>query len=154
MGLTNVPLSAILAGIAQFAGSVVVFLFLVFWPGRTIACARSLALWSTGLFLSGFGTLLIALRGEIPDLLSIVAANYLVTLGAGLCCSGFAVFLGLRSHIWFFALLAFGWLVLCVYPDFYNSLVARVNYAQGALILSFLWLSWMAFRRNREKRLL
>lgn len=136
--------------IAQFAGSVVLFLFLVFWPGRTLACAKSLALWSSGLLLSGFGTFFLGQRGEIPDLLSIVAANFLVTLGIGLCCGGFAMFLGQRSRIWFFAMLAFVWLVLCAYPGFYESFIARMNYAQGALILSFSWVAWLAFKRNRE----
>jgi len=137
--------------VAEFAGSAILFLFYLFWPARTGACARSLALWSLGMFLAGFGTVLLAMRGTIPDLFSIVAANFLVILGTGMRRSGFAVFLGERSHVWVFAVLALSWLVFCSFPSFYDSFLSRVNYVQSVLILSGLWVVWMAFWQNREK---
>ena len=102
--------------VAEFVGSAILFLFYLFWPGRSGACARSLALWSAGMLLAGFGTVLLAMRGGIPDVLSIVAANFLVILGTGMRRSGFAVFLGRRSHVWVFAALALSWLVFCTFP--------------------------------------
>ena len=137
--------------IAEFAGSVILFLFYMFWPGRSVACSRSLALWSAGMFLAACGTVLLAFRGTIPDLFSIVAANFLVILGTGLRRSGFAVFLGRSGHVWVFATIAFAWLVLCQFPEFQDNFLTRVNYVQSVLILSGLWVVWMAFFENREK---
>jgi diguanylate cyclase (GGDEF)-like protein len=137
--------------IAEFAGSVILLVFYLFWPGRSVACARSLAFWSTGMFLAGCGTVLFALRGAVPDLLSIVAANFLLILGTGLRRSGVAVFLERNSHVWLFATVALGWIVLYQFPEFRDNLLARVNYVQSIMILSALWVVWMAFFENREK---
>lgn len=137
--------------IAEFAGSVILLVFYLFWPSRSMACSRSLALWSVGMFLAGCGTVLFALRGTAPDILSIVAANFLLILGTGIRRSGFAVFLGLRSHVWLFATIAFAWIVLYQFPEFRDNFIVRVNYVQSVMILSALWMVWMAFFENREK---
>jgi diguanylate cyclase (GGDEF)-like protein len=137
--------------IAEFAGSVILLVFYLFWPGRSVACARSLALWSAGMFLAGCGTVLFAIRGTVPDLLSIVAANFLLILGTGLRRSGVAVFLGRSSHVWLFTTIAFAWIVLYQFPEFRDNFLARVNYVQSVMILSALWVVWMAFFENREK---
>jgi len=137
--------------IAEFAGSVILLLFYLFWPTRNADSSRSLAMWSLGMFLAACGTLLIAMRGTIPDVFSIIAANFLIILGTGLRRSGFAVFLGLRGHVWLFSIVAVGWIVLCLFPPFLDSFVMRTNYVQGCLIVSGLWVVAMAFFENKER---
>lgn len=137
--------------IAEFAGSVILLLFYLFLPTRNADSRRSLAMWSLGMFLAACGTVLIAMRGTIPDALSIIAANFLIILGTGMRRSGFAVFLGLRGHVWLFAVMATAWLVLCTFPAFMDSFLMRLNYVQGILIISGLWVVGMAVFENREK---
>lgn len=137
--------------IAGFAGSAVLLLFSRLWPEKGVAATRSLAMWSAGMFLMACGTLLIALRGTVPDGLSIVAANFLLIMGMGLRRSGFAVFLGQRGHLWLFAVIGVAWLVMCFYPAVLDSFLFRVNYMQSVLILSGVWVVCMAFFENTEK---
>jgi diguanylate cyclase (GGDEF)-like protein len=137
--------------IAEFAGSVILFLFYLFWPSRNADSRRSLAMWSLGMFLAACGTVLIAMRGTIPDAFSIIAANFLILLGTGLRRSGLAVFLGLRGHFWIFAFVATGWLAMCLFPAFMDSFQMRTNYVQGTLIVSGLWVVGMAFLENRDR---
>ncbi|MCK7612073.1 GGDEF domain-containing protein [Roseibium sediminicola] len=137
--------------IAEFAGSVILLLFYLFWPSKNADSKRSLAMWSLGMFLAAWGTVLIALRGTIPDALSIIAANFLIILGTGMRRSGFAVFLGLRGHVWLFSIVATAWLVLCMVPEFMGSFLMRTNFVQGTLIVSGLWVVAMAFWENRER---
>lgn len=137
--------------IAEFAGSVILLLFYLFWPVKNDDSKRSLAMWSLGMFLAAWGTVLIALRGTIPDALSIIAANFLIILGTGMRRSGFAVFLGLRGHVWLFAIVAVAWLGLCLSPTFMDSFLMRTNFVQGTLIISGLWVVGMAFLENRDR---
>jgi len=137
--------------IAEFAGSLIFLLFYVFWPSKNADSKRSLAMWSLGMFMAACGTVLIALRGTIPDAFSIIAANFLIILGTGMRRSGFAVFLGLRGHFWLFSIVATAWLVLCTFPAFMDSFLIRTNFVQGALIVSGLWVAGMAFLENRER---
>ncbi|MEO9772775.1 GGDEF domain-containing protein [Roseibium sp.] len=137
--------------VAGFAGSAILLLFYRFWPVKSLAGSRSLALWAAGLFLAGCGTLLIGLRGTIPDGLSIIGANFLIILAIGLRRAGLAVLLGLRGHLWVFAIVATGWLVMCLFPPFLDSFLFRVNYVQSCLILGGLWMAAMVFFENTDK---
>jgi|GEM_PF-1432769 len=136
--------------IAEFAGCLILLLFLLFWKSRSPACTRSLVLWSSGMFLAGGGTLLIAMRGVIPDGFSIIAANTLIIMGTGLRRSGFAAFLGLRPFVKVTFAVAVLWLALCFYPPFRDDLLARVNFVQTYLILTCLSVVWMAFREQKN----
>lgn len=137
--------------VAELAGSAILLLFCLFWPSKGPNGARSLALWSAGLLLAGCGSGLLGMRGTIPDLLSVIASNFLIILGVGLRRAGFAAFLGQRGHIWVYTVVALGWMALCVFPGFGDNFLLRVNYATGVLILSDLWLVSMAFGQNRER---
>ncbi|POF27706.1 GGDEF domain-containing protein [Roseibium marinum] len=136
--------------VAKLAGSAILILFFLFWKACGPVCARSLAIWSCGMFLAGSGAFLIAMRGVVPDGFSILAANTLVILGTGLGRSGFATFLGARPAIWLNFVVAGVWVVLCFYPPFFESFLARVNFVQSYLILTCLSVVWIAFRRNRD----
>jgi diguanylate cyclase (GGDEF)-like protein len=137
--------------IAGFAGSAILLLVHFFWKTRSRACSQSLLLWSLGFFVTGNGTVLIGLRGSIPDEFSIVFANILIVLGTGLRRAGFATFLGRPRLLGLYVTMAGLWLVLCFYTPFLDSFLARVNFVQACLIGSSLWVIWMAFRQNPEK---
>lgn len=136
---------------AELAGSLTLVLFLLLWKQRSTRCTQSVTLWSVGMFLVSIGTLLIALRGTVSDQLSIVLANALVILGVGIRSCGFARFLGLPVPKWGFVCVAGLWMVLCLYPPFVGSLLARGNFVQTCLALTAFWVVWMAFFKNREK---
>lgn len=136
--------------IAGYAGSAILFAFQKVWKSRSRACSQSLFLWSAGLFVTGNGSVLIGLRGTIPDEFSIILANALIVLGTGLRRGGFAAFLGRPRFLGGYAAIALLWIALCFYPPFMNSFISRVNFMQVCLIGSCLWVIWMAFRQNPE----
>lgn len=136
--------------VALFAGSAVLIVFFVFWKARSPACARSLLLWSCGMFLAGTGAVLVGMRGVAPDSVSILVANTLLILGLGLGRSGFATFLGARPTIWLNFAVACLWIGLCFYPPFFESFPARANFVQSYLMLTCLSIVWMAFRQNKD----
>ena len=137
--------------VAEFAGSAILFLFYLFWKSSSQSFAQSLLLWSIGMFLAACGTLLIALRGTIPDGLSIVVANALIIMGTGFRRSGFAAFLRLRGLISVYVVIATSWVALCYYPPFMESFLARANFVQAVLIFSSLWVVLMAVAQNPER---
>ena len=67
-----------------------------FWI-QNRARSRAFALWVSGLFFQLVGFLLIALRGEIPDLFSIVCATALLLLGAQYLLMGLERYAGKTS---------------------------------------------------------
>jgi PAS domain S-box-containing protein len=69
------------------------FSLAIFLAWRLLLPMRSLTLWATGIGCYGIGVLLIALRGIIPDLLSLVVANLFV-----LGCYGL-FWIGLSLHV-------------------------------------------------------
>ena len=73
---------------------------------RVIAKDPSLRLWSTGAIATGAGFILLALRGVIPDLFSIVAANTLLAAGAAWQYLGNRTFQGRKSEFpWYWLLM-------------------------------------------------
>jgi PAS domain S-box-containing protein len=76
--------------------------FLRLRVGRRI---RGVGSWALGFLLEVSGILLVALRGILPDLVSILAANLFVQAGIVLIYSGYARFVGLRRRVWPAALL-------------------------------------------------
>ena len=137
--------------VIEFAGGAILFLFYLFWGFSNKSRVQSLLFWSIGMFLAAIGTLLIALRGSIPDNLSIVAANALIFLGVGFRCSGFAVFLRIRGLILVYVGISTVWVALCFHPDFMGSFLARANFVQAVLIFSSLWVILMVITQNFEK---
>ncbi|MEM9633919.1 MAG: GGDEF domain-containing protein [Pseudomonadota bacterium] len=139
--------------IAELAGSAVLLLFFLFWKPRGGACSQSLLLWASGLFCIGCGTALLAMRGEISDVLSIIVANTFVLTGVGLRRSGLATFLRKPCHPWLIVIPTAIWTALCFYSPFRESLIARVNYLYVFFLLNGLWIVWLAFRENHERLL-
>ena len=107
--------------------------------------APALAWWAAGFIVVAIGLGKFAARGALHDLLSIVTANMVLFLGAGLFWTGARVFEGKRPS---YALLAAGpvaWGILCAIPAFYGDINARVMAASailGACTLATAWELW------------
>lgn len=102
-------------------------LFLLSW-GQTRR-ERSLVVWGIAHLIGSFASLMLALRGQIPDSLSIGLANALMIGAYGLIWSGVRAFEGRRLRLdWALAGAAL-WLAACAVPAFFESLAARVSLA-------------------------
>lgn len=150
MELNTATLLASLCAI-EFAGAIILALFWGILSKHDEERADSLLWWILGLLLASAGTYLIAQRGTIADIWSIVAANTLLILAAGMRRAGFASILRRPGHLWVFFGAALVWLICCSTPAFYGNFLVRVNFMQSCLAAGCLWLVWMAFRSNQER---
>ena len=131
------------------ASAVLCFLFL-FWKHRDRAGHLSFGLWSVAFLLGAIGTLLLSFRGVLPDVLTIIVANFLILFGTGLRRSGVAAFFHQPLHLWIAAALAGVWLLLCVRPEFVSTLPSRVAYIQPVMMFYIVWSAIICLRWNTE----
>ncbi|MFC7735471.1 ATP-binding protein [Roseomonas sp. GCM10028921] len=99
-------------------------ILLVLW--RQNRRERTLATWGIAHCLGALALTLLALRGLIPDLVSIQLANAMLAVTYGLVWAGGRQFRGARAAPVGVAAGALGWLAACQIPAFYESLPARV----------------------------
>lgn len=109
--------------------------------GRTfpVERRRHLRIWTVGLLLQPAAWTLLALRGEIPDMVSITFGNGLLLLGFAEMCRAVRGFRGLPERAWLWwgaVLVAMVLLVLfsAVWPDY--SARVMVNSTAGMLLFS------------------
>ncbi|AYC31998.1 GGDEF domain-containing protein [Pseudomonas cavernae] len=81
---------------------------------------------ATALLLGTLGTVLVSLRGQGVDFVSILAGNVVLHLSAALNWTALRVFTGRRIHPPGALAGAVLWLLLCLLPMFYQSLALRV----------------------------
>ncbi|PZW50385.1 signal transduction histidine kinase [Humitalea rosea] len=93
------------------------------WQDRT---QRALADWTLAHLVAAAGILLIALRGEVPDVLSIDIANAMIILGYGLICTGVRRFEGRAASMVPALLATLVWLAACRTDFVSESLDARI----------------------------
>jgi diguanylate cyclase (GGDEF)-like protein len=105
-------------------------LFLASW--RQAPESSALALWGTAHLMGAFGSAGLALRGQIPDLLSVGLANAVVLAAYGLIWSGVRSFEGRPARLGGALAGAFIWCGLCLIPAFYESIATRIIYASAA----------------------
>ena len=119
---------------------------------RVIAHDANLRLWSWGATAVGAGFILIALRGFVPDLLSIVVANTLLALGSALHYVGNCTFQGKKPKtFWYWWLTGGCALLLLHFTYFAPNLTARIVVVSAVLaIISFG--SAETFLRSRENQ--
>lgn len=109
---------------------------------------RGVGHWAAGSFVISVAAILLALRGAIPDWLSIVGANVAMILGAGLWMTGSELFFARRpSRALLGILLCLGTAglsaLLWIHPDFVgrviviNAILALLYGAQSRLMLGF-----------------
>jgi len=101
---------------------------------RTIAKDPCLRLWTVGASVSGAAYVLFALRGVVPDLISIVAANTLLTVGGAWYYLGNRRFRELAPEFpWYWALAAVMAVLLYYFTYPVPSLKARIVIMSAAL---------------------
>lgn len=137
--------------VVHLAGSLLFFVLWRFYPGKYAKTSASIGLWALTLAALGTGTVLVGLRGYVPDLLSIVAANALILLGTGLARVAISALFGQPKRLGLAILPAAVWLALCAYPPFLSSLTARLVFVQLGMASCLLWIAFLCFRRNRER---
>ncbi|GAA0782362.1 GGDEF domain-containing protein [Roseibium denhamense] len=150
MGLDTATLFISLA-ISQLTAAGILVFFISTSRHKADAVQQACLLWSACLVSIALGSILIAMRGQIPDALSIGLANTLIV--SGTCLKPVAVmrFFGKRCD-WRLALLpGIAWLVLYQLPDFSNSAFLRVAYVHTFTASTTALTSVLAFTLNREK---
>lgn len=99
-----------------------ILLLFSWWRDRTVP---SLAWWGCAMLFVSAGFALVAARGTIHHVLSIVVANVLLLFGGGLIWTGARIFDGRRPHRLILAAGPVIWVIACLVPAFYGSIVAR-----------------------------
>jgi len=118
----DLPTSLFIIG---FTAAVAGCLLLISWlQHRTVP---ALVPWGLAFLLIAVGAALIAARGTIPNIWSIVVANTFVALAYGLMWSGARIFEGRRPHLLGAIAGAPIWLAACAIAPFYASAVARTT---------------------------
>ncbi|MCJ2115835.1 GGDEF domain-containing protein [Methylobacterium sp. J-001] len=125
-------------------------LFMLSW--RQAPSSRALALWGVAHILGAIGSGGLALRGQIPDLVSIAVSNAVVLAAYGLIWSGVRSFEGRPIRIDLALAGAAIWCVLCLEPNFYGSIEARIIYA-SAVAAVYSGDAAVEFWRGRRERL-
>lgn len=125
-------------------------LFLASW--RQAPESRSLAFWGAAHLVGAVGSAGLALRGQIPDLVSIGVANAIVLAAYGLIWSGVRSFEGLNPRVGWAMAGALVWCALCFVPAFYDSIVLRILYASAAATL-YCGAATVEIWRGRDERL-
>jgi PAS domain S-box-containing protein len=129
---------------------IVCFLFILFLWLQTRNRFKGLPLWVAAFAISGISSILIGMRGYIPDWVSIPLANTMYILGFVLAFGGLLLFVGKKILPLYYAILL-AYVGLFVYIHTYFTfiepdLMARVvNLSIGVLLvnlLSFSLLSW------------
>lgn len=106
--------------------------------------------WSSAFLLSALGLVLIAARGQIPDLLSIEVANALILLGLGLLSAGVRVFDGSRAGLWFLTppLL---WILVVPVPAVNESIALRTVLGSLGIALATFLVALELWRHRAEQ---
>ncbi|MES0808623.1 GGDEF domain-containing protein [Roseibium sp. SCPC15] len=137
--------------VAELAGGAILAFLLLFWKHPSSGSRWSAGLWSMAYIIGGIGTLLLGLRGTLPDAVTLVLANFLILFGTGLRRSAIASFFDVPKRFWVAMAVGGLWLVLCLVPQFRNSLVARVNFNEAMMVFLVAWTIWISIRLNGEK---
>ncbi|MBO0345118.1 GGDEF domain-containing protein [Roseibium sp. CAU 1637] len=138
--------------IANFAGALIICAFAAVLKPMAQETRRSCMMWCAAISLVGVGCILIGLRGQISDTHSIIVGNALLLSGQFLKPSAITLFH--RNRIKFLSLpviVTGSWLLLCLQPFFEPSLLVRVAFVQGLMILGNLISIRMVHKGNREQ---
>lgn len=109
-------------------------------------------LWSFAMILSSCCAMLFGLRGEVPDILSIVLANALLIIAFGIRPTALGLINGKQANYYWLPIIGtVGWLGLYSMTWFREDLFARVLYVNGYCFLATalcIWESWKLDRRQ------
>lgn len=105
----------------------------------------ALAYWGVGYLAGGLGSILMALRFHVPDIISVGCGNGLVIAAFGLCWSGFRSFEGREPAIGWGLLGSLTFLLVCLTSPVMSSMAVWMTVGAGtigvylALIIRELW---------------
>lgn len=103
---------------------------------RVICKEASLRLWAMGASANGVAFVLLALRGVVPDLLSIVLANTLLVVGSAWLYRGNCAYQGRKNGApWYWLVVAVSAVLLVYFTYLAPSLSARIAVLSGATAL-------------------
>lgn len=122
---------------------VVGVLFLLSWSQTRRE--RALAIWGIAHLLGSGASCMLALRGVIPDPVSIGLGNAVMIGAYGLIWSGVCAFEGRSPLIGWAVAGGLAWGVACLVPAFYGSLPARITLAStsaGLYCALGAWTTW------------
>ncbi|MFC6788354.1 diguanylate cyclase [Methylobacterium komagatae] len=122
--------------------------FLVSW--RQAPKARCLAYWGTAHFIGSVASVGLALRGFIPDWLSIGGANAMMISAYGLIWYAIGQFENRKRHLSLAFSAGLAWILLCLIPAFYESVAYRVMFASTAATLYCFGGAWDFWRGRAE----
>ena len=127
---------------------VVGVLFLLSWSQTRRE--RALAIWGIAHLLGSGASCMLALRGQMPDALSIGMANSVMIGAYGLIWSGVRAFAGRRPLIGWALAGGLAWGAACLVPAFYASLAARIVLASSLAGLYCALGAWTIWRGRDE----
>lgn len=121
--------------IVAIGGLGTVLLYLVWHFSLLQGEARddSIRHWAISLGAVCLGTLLGGLRDVVPETVSIVAGNGLILAGVGLRWTAAAALWRVGRNDALAMLPAVGWVVLCLFPGFYEDFLLRGLYVQTSI---------------------
>lgn len=124
--------------------------FLVSW--RQCPDAPCLAIWGIAHFVGSIASVGLALRGVIPDWLSIGVANTAMIMAYGLIWHGVCAFEQRFRQLALSFVGSVAWALLCFVPAFYESLPIRVAFASSVAAAYLFGGAW-SFRCGRAEAL-
>jgi diguanylate cyclase (GGDEF)-like protein len=139
-----------LLAITVFSSAVAGCLLLLSWLQHRSVTA--LALWGIAFLIAAVATALLAARGFIPDIWSIVIANALLAAAYGTMWWGVRSFEGRRTRLIFVLTGALIWLCACSFPLFYATPVARAV-LMAAIGVAYTLLAVFELWRSRNEKL-
>ena len=121
--------------------------FFVSW--RQHSQSTCLGYWAFAHFVGSMASVGLAMRGHIPDWISIGVANAVMITAYGLIWRGVSLFEGRRHLSWALAG-GIGWSLLCLIPEFYASIALRVAYASTVAAIYCFGGAWDFWRGRAE----
>ena len=117
--------------------------FVVTW--RQMPARACLGLWGAAHLTGSLGSVMLALRGFIPDWVSIGVGNVAMIAAYGVIWSGVRSFERRRPNVLQAIVGSGGWGLLCLIPSFYESIAMRVAVASliaGGYCVCGAWEFW------------
>ena len=141
---------ATLLAITVFSSAIAGCLLLLSWLQKRSVPA--LALWGLAFLLGAAATVLIAMRGSIPDAWSIILANAVLTTAYGTMWWGVRSFEHRNTRVLSVLAGTLIWLLACSIPVFYATPVARAA-LMAAIGVSYMGLAVFELWRSRSENL-
>lgn len=127
--------------------------FVITW--RQMPAQASLGLWGAAHITGSCGSVMLALRGVIPDWVSIGCGNVAMIAAYGVIWSGVRSFERKSPNVTAAVVGSSGWGLLCLIPAFYESVSMRVAFASfvaGVYCMAGAWEFWRGRREALPSR--